>query len=186
MTLTDVERLGAFEDAERTFQMDEETFRLFYERTARALWLYLARTTASDQAADDLLQEVYFRFLRARVSFESDDHRRNYLFRIATNLVRDGRRRSRPDVSLDESTAASSAVLDAAAPDRVTRRLDLLRSLRKLTPRERSLLWLAYAEGLSHAEIASVLGLQTGSLKTLLFRARQRLMQLLRAPGGRS
>ena len=56
----------------------------------------------------------------------------------------------------------------------------------QLKPRERSLLWLAYAQGFSHAEIAASLGLKTASLKALLFRARQRLMGLLGQPGRRS
>src|SRR5688572_23065200 len=93
--LTDMERLGAFADAERTFQMNEEAFRVFYEQTARPVWLYLARMTRDDRLADDLLQEAYYRFLRSSASFDSDDHRRNYLFRIATNLVHDHRRRPR-------------------------------------------------------------------------------------------
>ncbi len=93
VTLTDVELIGALGDAERTFQMNEETFRVFYEQTARAVWIYLARMTGDGRLADDLLQEAYYRFLRTRAEFESDDHRRNYLFRIATNLVRDHRRR---------------------------------------------------------------------------------------------
>jgi RNA polymerase sigma-70 factor (ECF subfamily) len=45
------------------------------------------------------------------------------------------------------------------------------------------MLWLAYAEGASHREIAEVLGLRPGSLKPMLFRARRRLAALLgRAP----
>ena len=84
LALTDMERAGAFEDAERTFQMTEEAFRVFYDQTARPIWLYLARTTGDDRLADDLLQETYYRFLRTRTNFDSDDHRRHYLFRIAT------------------------------------------------------------------------------------------------------
>ena len=51
-------------------------------------------------------------------------------------------------------------------------------------PRERSLLWLAYAQGWSHEEIARSLNLKTASLKTLLHRARRRLIDLLRNPRG--
>ncbi len=72
-----------------TLHMDEETFRGFYTRTSGMLWAYLARATSDPAAADDLLQEAYYRLLRTTMTFESDDHRKNYLFRIATNLIRD-------------------------------------------------------------------------------------------------
>src|ERR1700730_16964443 len=88
-------RATTAEDA--VLQMDEDAFHGFYARTATMLWAYLARATGDTQAADDLLQETYYRFLRARVDFESDAHRRHYVFRIATNLVRDRYRRPRLD-----------------------------------------------------------------------------------------
>ena len=94
LTFTDVERLEAAE-IDVPFEMDEDAFRAFYDRTARSLWSYLARITSDPSAADDLLQESFYRFLRTRVNWESESHRRAYLFRIATNLVRDGQRRSR-------------------------------------------------------------------------------------------
>ena len=180
LVLTDLERAGAFEDAERTFQMTEEAFRVFYEQTARPIWVYLARTTGDDRLADDLLQETYYRFLRTRTTFESDDHRRHYLFRIATNLVRDQWRRARTDV-IDRGDASKVAVAshDPAVGDHALRRIDVARALEQLKPRERSLLWLAYALGFSHEEIAAQLGLRTGSLKALLFRARRRLISVL-------
>ena len=53
-------------------------------------------------------------------------------------------------------------------------------ALARLKPRERDALWLAYAEGLSHQEIAETLGVKTTSMKILLFRARQKLASLLR------
>lgn len=189
IALTDMERAGAFEDAERTFQMTEEAFRLFYEQTARPVWVYLARTTGDDRLADDLLQETFYRFLRTRTTFESDDHRRHYLFRIATNLVRDQWRRARTDaVDLGEALDVPEAGEDHAVGEHALRRIDVTRALDQLKPRERTLLWLAYAQGFSHEEIASQLGLRTGSLKALLFRARRRLVTLLGNPrsGGRS
>jgi RNA polymerase sigma-70 factor (ECF subfamily) len=60
--------------------------------------------------------------------------------------------------------------------------MDLTRAMRQMKPRERSLLWLAYAQGFSHDEIARLLHLKTSSLKVLLFRARRRLLDVL---GGR-
>jgi len=185
-TLTHLERLGdnltEEGDAEELFQMDEDAFRVFYDRTARPVWAYLARITGDPRLADDLLQEAYYRFLRARVAHDSDAHRRNYLFRIATNLVRDLRRRPRvEDTPIGDRTMAdhpdpqTTHVASAAA-----QRIDLGRAMTRLKSRERELLWLAYAQGSSHEEIAAVLGLKRSSIKLLLFRARRRLASLLR------
>ena len=187
LALTDMERLGAFDEAERTFQMTEEAFRVFYELTARPVKVYLARMTGDDRLADDLLQEAYYKFLRSHATFESDDHRRNYLFRIATNLVQDHRRRPRIEVAASsevQEQVASPA--DARTAERTAARIDLSRAMDHLKPRERSLLWLAYAQGWSHEEIAAALGVKTASLKAMLFRARHRLAVILKNPGGRS
>jgi RNA polymerase sigma-70 factor (ECF subfamily) len=157
--------------------MDEEAFRGFYDRTARTLRAYLARVTGDAALADDLLQETYFRFLRARSDYEGEAHRRNALFRIATNLVYDSRRRARvapPLVVVEHELADRRG--EAVATERAS---DLRRAMSHLKPRERALLWLAYAQGSSHKEIAQSLGLRTGSVKLLLFRARRRLAALL-------
>lgn len=189
IVLTDVERLGAFAEAERTFQMNEEAFRAFYDQTARPLWLYLARMTRDDRLADDLLQETYYRFLKAATTFEDEHHRRNYLFRIATNLVRDHQRRTRVGQAVAAGTAAEAAgTVHQDGADQAARRIDLARALDRLKPRERSVLWLAYAQGLSHEEIAATVGVKTSSMKAMLHRARRRLASLLRttSEGGRS
>ncbi len=187
MTISELEQVGAGAAVrEDTFQMDEDAFRLFYERTARPVWAYLSRMSGDARLADDLLQEAYYRFLRANVTHESDAHRRNYLFRIATNLVRDMRRRPRVE---DSRTAEHGEERDQADPqwgdvaDAAVRRMDLARSMARLKPRERDLLWLAYAQGSSHREIAETLGLKTASIKLLLFRARRRLAGMLREAG---
>ena len=182
VTLSDVERLQAqAEDAEVAFEMDEDSFRAFYERTARPLWVYLSRISGDRQVADDLLQESYYRLLRVRQSWDSESHRRAYLFRIATNLVRDRYRRSKFEpVPLPESDHGSMASRDECVADRMARRTDLQRAMARLKPRERALLWLAYAQEHPHTEIADTLGVRTGSVKLLLFRARRRLAHILR------
>lgn len=118
MTLSDVQRLEATAlDAGEAFQMDEDAFRAFYERTARPLWVYLARMTRDAQAADDLLQETYYRLLRTPRTYATEAHRRNYLFRIATNLVRDGLRRPRVDhIQLADEHERSAPHTGATSP----------------------------------------------------------------------
>ena len=182
-TLTELERLAATADAaDVVFLMDEDAFRGFYDRTSRALWSYLSRITGDRQLADDLMQETYYRFLRAAKQYESEAHRRNSLFHIATNLVRDTRRR--PIASQLAETPHEALHVDHDLAVRTERRADLERAMERLKPRERMLLWLAYAQGESHRDIAETLGLKTGSIKLLLFRARRKLAESLR--GGRS
>lgn len=174
----------AVDTADQALMMGEEAFRAFYELTARGLWAYLSRTSGDSRLADDLLQEAYYRLLRSNAVFESDDHRRNYLFRIATNLVNDHRRKPFMEVPAVADDHAALAI-DPHAADRAARRMDLHRAMAQLKPRERSLLWLAYAQGWSHAEIASAIGVKTASLKAMLHRARQRLINRL-SVGGKS
>ena len=181
MTLSEIARLDDATDTfDVTFQMDEEAFRSFYDRTARPVWAYLSRATRDNRLADDLLQETYYRFLRARGSYTDEGHRRHYLFRIAVNLVRDHYRRPRFDrlPAADEPQHPRSAS-GAEATDRAAQRIDLSRAMARLKPRERDMLWLAYAQGSSHEEIAAALGLKAASIKSLLFRARRRLASLL-------
>jgi RNA polymerase sigma-70 factor (ECF subfamily) len=178
VTLLDVRRLpdAVDREADVALAMDEDTFRAFYDRTSGALWGYLSRISGDRQVADDLLQESYYRLLKSDVAFESENHRRNYLYRIATNLVRDAHRGARP---IFESGVEMA---DIAAPEghaSAEQRADVRRALRQLKPRERALLWLAYAQGSSHGEIAAVLGVKTASIKLLLFRARRKLAALL-------
>jgi RNA polymerase sigma-70 factor (ECF subfamily) len=162
--------------ADVALAMDEDAFRAFYDRTSRALWGYLSRTSGDRQVADDLLQECYYRLLKSHVAFENEAHRRNYLYRIATNLVRDTRRGARPLFAEGVDVANLEAPAGHADAEQ---RADVRRAMGRLKPRERAMLWLAYAQGSSHSEIASVLGVKTASIKLLLFRARRKLAGLL-------
>lgn len=160
--------------------MDEEAFTAFYQRTARAVWAYVARVSGSPSLADDLVQESYLRFLGASVRWnEGEIACRRYLFKIATNLLRDHWRRPQP--------MALGDLPDAALPagtSNISERLDFQRllgpALARLKPRERQLLWLAYVEGYSHKEIAAITGLRAAGIRLLLFRARRSLARFLR------
>ncbi|MDP9172102.1 MAG: RNA polymerase sigma factor [Acidobacteriota bacterium] len=178
MTYSDAHRLDAV-DASAEFVMDEETFRAFYDRNARSVWAYLVRVTGNRETADDLLQEAFYRFLRAAATHENETHRRNSLYRIATNLVRDAQRRKLTSIPEMFGGDAIERVAGADHAGATERQTDVTRAMSRLKPRERAMLWLAYAEGASHREIADVMKVAPGSIKLLLFRARRRLADLL-------
>ena len=153
--------------------MDEDAFRLFYDRTAHPLFAYLLQVSGRRHIADDLFQESYCRLLSAKLPAMDETQTKSYLFRIAANLLRDRWRRSE-DVAATEAIEASGSGPD---PELQT---DMRRAFDQLKPRERQLLWLAYVEGANHKEIAGSTGLRTGSVKLLLFRARRKLANMLR------
>lgn len=157
-------------------------FETFYRETARPLWAYLARLCGDRALADDLLQESYLRFCRARLPAVRGEWKA-YLYRIGTNLAADWWRQAGRRVVV----ASVSEIGDAAdRPDAelaAVRRHELDRALATLKPRDRALLWLAYVEGSDHREIAKTLGLSRASVKVLLFRARRKLAEVLEKRG---
>jgi RNA polymerase sigma-70 factor (ECF subfamily) len=157
--------------------MDSEAFAGFYERSARPLWAYLVRVSADPALADDLMQESYVRFLCAAHPNDGEVAARRYLFRIATNLLRDHWRRPRSASIQDLPEELFAAAESSAQADS---QVMLGPALAQLRPRDRQLLWLAYAEGYSHREIAEVTGLASASIRLLLFRARRKAARLLR------
>ena len=157
---------------------DEAEFSDFYEQTSRSLWAYLSRSSQYDSVTDDLLQETYFRYLQSGWRSVRPAERRFYLFRIGTNVLHDHFRRQR-QTSFALAKDAAQATYGSTAL-----KMDLANILRnEMTSRERQLLWLAYAEGFSHREIAKMTALREGSIRPLLFRARQKLAAFLRAAG---
>lgn len=166
--------------AEPHTAMNEEAFTAFYQRTARPVWAYLARVSGNPTLADDLVQESYLRFLGSAVRWnEGEIACRRYLFRIATNLLRDHWRRPQPAALEDLPETAVPAVTCDRVEQMDSQAL-LGPALQRLKPRERQLLWLAYAEDYSHKEIAAITGLNAAGIRLLLFRARHKLARLLR------
>jgi len=166
--------------------MDSEAFAAFYQRSARPLWAYLARVSADPALADDLMQESFVRFLCAakpELSLaEGEVAARRYLFRIATNLLRDHWRRPAA-ASIEEMPEEFFATADRSGQRESQAMLGP--ALAQMRPRDRQLLWLAHAEGYSHHEIAQITGLGSASIRLLLFRARRKIARILLAQAAR-
>jgi RNA polymerase sigma-70 factor (ECF subfamily) len=156
--------------------LNEAEFSAFHARHARALWAYVYRATGDAADADDIVQEAFLRLLRAGPATADAEHLRRFLFRVATNLMVDRWRRAGTRERSAEGPGGQHA--PAAEPDP-----DVARTFAALTPRERTLLWLAYVEDESHETIAQALGVGRRSVKVMLFRAKRRLRDLLQAKG---
>ena len=157
--------------------MDDTGFEELYEKTARPLWSYLSRISGSATLADDLLQETFFRYLRAPLKENDAAMVKSYLFKIATNLVYDHFRRVQRE-NRWQLLSANEPERDVAY-DTFTEQTEMMQVFHNLKPQERALLWLAYVEGYEHREIARVLNLNAMSVRVLLFRARRKLAGLL-------
>ena len=159
--------------------MTSDAFAAFYERSARPLWAYLARVSGDPSLADDLMQESFVRFPSASTPLDGELDCRRYLFRIASNLLRDHWRRPRMTAieEVPEQTFASntSAHFDTQIDSWTT----LAPALARIRPRDRQLLWLAHAENYSHKEIAQITGIGVTSIRLLLFRARKKIARIL-------
>jgi RNA polymerase sigma-70 factor, ECF subfamily len=158
--------------------MDEKSFHAFYEQTHRNVRAYLRSMLIGQNVADDLLQESYFRFLKAGLpaSMESA-HQRNYLYRIAANLVHDYRKSRKLETLSEEQLPAMSKLGSFGTAHDVGRAFDRLR------PRERDVLWFAYVECFDHKEIAGILQVGIASVRPMLARARAKFADILRRRG---
>jgi RNA polymerase sigma-70 factor, ECF subfamily len=163
--------------------MDETSFEALYNETARPLWSYIYRVSGNSTLADDLLQETYYRFLRSARSEMDARQTRSYLYRIATNLLKDHWRAQERETRFEGSIAKEPSGKESYVEPAFSPGGDLERVFENLNQQQRALLWLAYVEGNDHEEIARFLSVKKKSVRVLLFRARQRLMSLL-DPGG--
>ena len=125
---------------------------------------------ASPSDREDLVQDIFLAVWRALPAFRGDASERTWLYRIAHNVAltwqtRDRRRRFREAVLDDHVQPTNETDL---------RRLDLNRTIAKMTPADRTLtlLWL---EGLSAAEIEHVTGVKAGTVAVRLSRIRKQL-----------
>jgi RNA polymerase sigma-70 factor (ECF subfamily) len=153
------------------------------EQYVPRVYRFALRLTANLHAAEDLTQETMLRAWRSRRFLENSQATRVWLFRIAVNLWRDQLRRNRSAVArageLSVEAIDPIATPDCQAADAEALRL-AMESLQQLPHLQRQALYLRACEGLSAAEIASVLRTSADSVKTSLCIARKRLREQLR------
>jgi RNA polymerase sigma factor (sigma-70 family) len=134
-------------------------------------------------AAADAAQEGFIAMHRALDRFRAGEPIRPWLLTIvgnrARNLRRGAGRRTAATLRLAEASAGRSApsAEEVAAADE--RRSGVLQAVNQLGPEDRALIACRYFLELSEAETAGVLGVARGTVKSRLFRARQRLADLL-------
>jgi RNA polymerase sigma-70 factor (ECF subfamily) len=164
---------------------DEDEFASFHRETARGLWSYLYYLGQDRALADELTQESYLRLLLAAGRLERGPGLRGYLYRIAHRLFVDHTRRRSLERAWMPFSHSSEAFREAEG-DGQRQAARALRSrtecddlLRRLTERERELLWLAYGEGADHRDIAARAGLREKSVKVLLHRARRKALAIM-------
>jgi len=179
----------------RTARGDRGAFGVLVERHQDALVSYLAHLTGAPDRAEDLAQEAFLRlYAAAGKSYRERGQLTAFLYRIATNLLRSEQRRAnrwrriaagflgRP-ADGEAAPALPAAVLRAAEPRpsetllRKERQHCLAMAVAALPFHLRVPLVLAEIEDWPQQEIANLLGCRVGTIKSRLFRARQRLRE---------
>src|SRR5579864_6448836 len=159
-------------------------------RVHRLLWMLLR----DPEEADNLTQECFLRAYQSMSSFRGECSLETWLLRIAANLARDHARNRKVSFwrrllgfgeESDEGGTESFVTLEASPERRLLAREEVRAvwdAANQLSQQQRSVFMLRFVEEMELNEIASVLGLQVGSVKTHLFRALQTVRGKLREP----
>lgn len=163
---------------------DPEAFAELFRRHRDVLWAVALRTTGNPEDAADALQDAMLSALRSAATFRGRSAVRTWLYRIVVNACLDRLRRSaaRPAVPLGGHDTPDPA--DAIT--RTGQRVDLLRALATLSPGQRAAVVLVDAHGLPVSEVAEILEVPVGTVKSRCARARAHLAKELGGPGGGS
>lgn len=156
---------------------DEEAMAALYHHYERPLHAFLTHYTGG-RDVDDLVQETWLRVVRAAGRFDPERRFSTWLFQIALNLARDWRRRS-PAEPVDPDRVATLAAPDAITP--LQAGLDAGRLLAALPEAQRAVVILRHFHDLAEDEVAAILGIPRGTVKSRLHHAMVRLLALARA-----
>jgi RNA polymerase sigma-70 factor (ECF subfamily) len=162
---------------------DERALAALYERWAGPLLGFLVKMCGDRALAEDILQEVFLRVWRAAPTYQPTARYSTWLFHVARNAWLNEReklqRRPRP-LALDAADDGDSAPLDpedpsAPRPDRTALDRELGRridgAVARLPDKLREVWILGAAQGLPYPEVAEILGIPVGTVKSRMFQA---------------
>ena len=165
----------------RTRAGDSEAFRVLVERHSRNIFRLACRMTASEQDAEDVVQETFLKAFRQLKGFEERANFSTWLYRIAVNCALDlMRKRKRHDEhqetdELDYERGVPNARARTSTPDGILFSIEVRKrvnaALGALSPMERSAFVLRHFEGMSIEEVGRALGLRPSAAKHSIFRA---------------
>jgi RNA polymerase sigma-70 factor (ECF subfamily) len=162
--------------ASRLARGDAAALEALCRRWQRPLYAFIARHTGG-RDVDDLFQDVWLRVVRAAPRFDPQRRFSTWLFQIAVNRCRDWRRRPPPEPVDPLDLPAGAAPGDAADA-----RLDARRLLAALPDGQRSAVILRYWHDLDEDDVARVLRIPRGTVKSRLHHAMRRLIAMTRTP----
>jgi RNA polymerase sigma-70 factor (ECF subfamily) len=157
---------------------EREAFDLLIDRWHGPLWTYARRLTGSDDGAHDAVQEAWLRILRAMPRLRDATRVRPWLFGIMRRTLMD-RLRGRYAAPASADVDPDSLAADAPDDDAEAEAAALQDGLERLPVVEREALTLFYLRELSLAEVAELLGVPVGTVKSRLHRARRMLRQAM-------
>lgn len=172
----------------------EAAYRELIRRYERPLFSLLYRMVRDRELAEDLAQEAFIKALNAIESYRPEYKFSSWIFKIANNAAIDHlRRRELDTLSLEGSPHAETPeAVEATAlqiGDRQESPLEAVearelggqieQAIAQLRPEYRSCILLRHVEGRAYEEIAEILGLPLGTVKTYIHRARNELRQAL-------
>lgn len=165
--------------------MPDTEFRRLSLEHLDALYNFAMYLTRKPAEAEDLVQETYLRAFRFSHRFEQGTHLRAWLFQILRNtFLTFYRLRERESPLAENGVPDWDAPMFHEAPDddpsALEAHTDLERALRRLPEEFRTVLLLAEVEGLPLEEVAQVMACPVGTVKSRIFRAKERLRGLLR------
>ncbi|MGE0592464.1 MAG: RNA polymerase sigma factor [Vicinamibacterales bacterium] len=186
-----VNQPGALSDADLALQVrtgSQEASRLLVQRYAAAAVNLAGRLVHDRALAEDLAQEAFVRAFARLGQYDPARRFSSWFLQIVHHVVVDYIRRRRLEtVPLAEAFQAPGPPGAAASPlanlERVELSGELAQALAALRPEYRAAVVLRFQEGLGHAEIAEVLGVPVGTVKTYLHRGRREMADWLTARG---